>query len=536
MTSTRLADRAVSRLLGLPPPTTRYRVDRGLRVPMRDGIELLADHYAPATDAPRGTILVRGPYGRRFPFSVIYALIYAARGYHVVFQSVRGTSGSGGEFVPMAHEAADAADTVAWLREQPWFTGTFATIGLSYLGFTQWALMSDPPPELAAAVVAVGPHDLHTSTWGTGAFALNDFLGWAFMMAHQEQGARQRLSYQVNVTRRLARAVTQLPLGRAGRALLGGRSRWYESWLHHPDADDPFWAPMRMTAALDRCTVPVLLLTGWQDVFLDQTLDQFAHLRGRGVDVAMTVGPWTHDQMVTRATGITAAETLSWLGGHLGGRPAPRAAVRIVTGGRWVDLPDWPPAARHHRLYPESSGVLSAGAPGAGATASFRFDPADPTPTVGGRLLSRRAGYRDDTALANRGDVLSFTSAPLESDLEIRGNPVVELDYDCSTEYFDVFVRISEVDSRGRSRNVSDGYRRFAGVPTAPIRLDLDPTAHRFAAGSCIRLLLAGGCHPRFARNLGTGEPVFSAQRMVTATHTLRLGPRSALMLPVSDR
>lgn len=90
---------------------------------MRDGVQLVADHYAPATSQPVGTLLVRGPYGRRFPFSLVFARIYAARGYHVVLQSVRGTFGSGGVFEPMVNEAADGADTVAWLREQPWFTG-----------------------------------------------------------------------------------------------------------------------------------------------------------------------------------------------------------------------------------------------------------------------------------------------------------------------------------------------------------------------------------------------------------------------------
>ena len=79
---------------------------------MRDGVQLRADHYEPLTDQPLGTILVRGPYGRAFPFSIIYAQMYAARGYHVVFQSVRGTFGSGGTFEPMVHEADDAADTV----------------------------------------------------------------------------------------------------------------------------------------------------------------------------------------------------------------------------------------------------------------------------------------------------------------------------------------------------------------------------------------------------------------------------------------
>ncbi len=531
----------MSHALALPAPTTDYAVHRGLPVPMRDGVDLRADHYRPLTECPAGTILVRGPYGRAFPFSLVYARIYAARGYHVLFQSVRGTFDSGGTFVPMVHEVSDAADTVGWLRAQPWFTGTFATIGLSYLGFTQWALLSDPPPELAAAVIAVGPHDLYTSTWGSGAFALNDFLGWADMMAHQERGPIRRLTHQLNAARRLRRAVAQVPLGATGRALLGDRSPWYESWLAHPHRADPFWAPMSMTAALDRCTVPVLLLTGWQDVFLDQTIDQFRHLRRRGVDVAMTIGPWTHDQMVTRGTGVTAAETLSWLGGHLAGRyqPPRPGPVRVRPTGRepldWMELPDWPPAPELQVFYLQPDRRIAVSAPAAdSAPATFRYDPADPTPSVGGRLLARRAGYRDDTGLAARPDVLTFTGPPLPTGIRVYGSPLLELDYHCDIPHFDVFARISEVDEHNRSRNVCDGFCRFSTTPTGPLRLELDPMAHHFGTGSRIRVLIAGGSHPRFARNLGTGEPALSGHRMAASTHTLRYGQSSRLILPVS--
>src|ERR1700736_998933 len=111
---------------------------------MRDGVELIADHYEPTTTNGAGTVLVRGPYGRGWPFSVLFAGVYASRGYHVVVQSVRGTFGSDGEFTPMAHEIADGADTAAWLRDQPWFTGSFATVGLSYLGFSPSAPLPGP--------------------------------------------------------------------------------------------------------------------------------------------------------------------------------------------------------------------------------------------------------------------------------------------------------------------------------------------------------------------------------------------------------
>ena len=95
-----------------------------------------------------------------------------------------------------------------------------------------------------------------------------------------------------------------------------------------------------------------------------------------------------------------------------------------------------------------------------------------------------------------------------------------------------MFVRVSEVDAKGRSRNVSDGYRR--GTPTSgTVTIELDAVAHRFRAGSRIRVLVAGGSHPRFARNLGTGEPLVTGRRLRPATHTVHLGDgASRLRLP----
>jgi len=529
--SRRLGDRVTGRLLGLPKPTGGYLVRR-LTVPMRDGVELVADHYAPRRD-PVGTLLVRCPYGRGFPFQQVFARIYAARGYHVLLQSVRGTFGSGGRFTPMAHEVDDGADTVAWLRRQPWFTGSFATVGLSYLGFTQWALLTDPPPELTAAVIAVGPHDFSASSWGTGAFALNDFLGWSDLMARQEGLRRVRLLWG---RRRVRRTAGRLPLGAAGRAMLGRGAPWYESWLAHPDPDDPFWEPLRVSTALDRVQVPVLLFSGWQDLFLPQTLTQYRRLRERGVDVGLTIGPWTHSQMLTTGLRTVCRESLAWLDTHLAGRerPARHPRVRVfVTGAGWVETDEWRPAETEKVLYLHTGRLEEDAPPEGKAPLSFRFDPADPTPTVGGRLLSPDAGYHDDRRLASRDDVLSCTGAVLSRDLVVTGSPVVELVHTSDNPHADVFVRVSEVHADGRSVNVSDGYRRLApGREPGPLRLELDPIAHRFAAGSRIRLLIAGGCHPRYARNLGTDEPPVSGTALRPAVHTVQPGS-SLLRLPV---
>lgn len=532
----RAGDAALGRVLGLPGGTTEYTVDR-VHVPMRDGVHLAADHYAPGASTPAGTLLVRGPYGRAFPFSLAYARLYAARGYHVLLQSVRGTFGSGGDFEPMVNEAADGADTVAWLRQQPWFTGRFATVGVSYLGFTQWALLQDPPPELAAAVITAGPHDFNASVWGTGSFAINDFLGWSDMVAHQEDSARIQLALrQLQGPRKVAEAAGAVPLGAAARALLGAGAPWFESWVEHRDSEDAFWDSLRFLDALDRARVPVLLIGGWQDIFLRQTLQQYAHLRDRGVDVALTMGPWTHSQLLGKALPTSARETLDWLNAHLGGAPLSRPSrVRAcVTGSGWRHLPDWPPATTERALYLRPGGHLGETAPPklkGSAPATFRYDPADPTPTTGGPLLSPDGGYRDDSRLALRDDVLSFTSLTLTHDLYVYGNPVVELARSSDNPHVDLFVRVSEVDARGRSHNVSDGYRRLSGK-AKNVRIELDGIAHRFRAGSRIRVLIAGSWFPRFARNLGADEPLLTGRQSAPAIHAVHYG-RSRLLLPV---
>jgi hypothetical protein len=280
---------------------------------------------------------------------------------------------------------------------------------------------------------------------------------------------------------------------------------------------------------------------GWQDIFLKQTLHQYEHLRRRGVDVALTVGPWTHTQQLSKALATTVADSLDWLDTHLGDAPALRRPSRVrvfVTGQGWRNLPDWPPQTTERALYLRPGRYLDETAPsdlaGVGP-ATFRYDPADPTPTTGGPLLLRNGGYRDDSRLALRDDVLAFTSATLSNDLCVYGSPVVELAHSSDNPHVDLFVRVSEVDAKGRSRNVSDGYRRLGGASktaTKTVRTELDGIAHRFRAGSRIRLLIAGSWFPRYARNLGTDEPLLTGLQSKPAIHSVHYG-RSRLLLPV---
>ena len=120
----------------------------------------------------------------------MYGGLFAEHGYNVLLQSTRGTGGSGGTCEPFTDEAADAQATIAWLREQPWFNGSLATIGASYLGFTQWALANDPPPELKAMVVQVSTDDFYGFLYPGGAFAMEATLTGVAAMLSQDKGFR----------------------------------------------------------------------------------------------------------------------------------------------------------------------------------------------------------------------------------------------------------------------------------------------------------------------------------------------------------
>jgi hypothetical protein len=560
--------RAVARGWSLPPRRNRVAVEYDVEVPMSDGTVLLATHYIPVSVASAATVLVRCPYGRTGVFALQTGQILAERGYHVLLQSVRGTFGSGGDFEPMRHEITDGQDTVAWLRQQSWFEGRLATYGPSYLGFVQWALAMDPPPELVAAVVHVGPHDFSRSAYHNGAFDLYNYVMWSDLVAHQEStGLVRAMARMVTAERRLRRVLDSLPVAARYADVIGREPAWSERWMEHPQASDPFWAPMQCGPALERITAPVLLVGGWQDLFIEQTLEQYRTLAGRGVPVRLLVGPWAHLDLTSQGA-VAVNESIAWLDRYAGpGRSAPERRlpsppehpVRVWVGGegaeQWREIDGWPPpgvAEQRWYLGPsgslrpvEPAGAEPAGAepsgaePAAGRTAaSFRYDPADPTPSPGGAIMAMNAGSRDNRPVERRLDVLVFSSDPLGGPVEILGEVAAEVFLTRDNPYADLFVRLCDVDPRGRSLNVCDGIVRLTDADplTGTVRVSLVGAAHRFGRGHRIRLQVAGGAFPRFARNPGNGQLDATAADLVPTQYDIGLDAAhpSVLLLPVA--
>jgi len=541
--------RWMARLGALPPPRYGVRVRRNLPVPMADGAVLLADLYAPRAAGRFPTILIRSPWGRgweRPPFSLVYAYTagrFAERGFQVLVQSVRERPAETAQHP--ANEAADGRATLAWIGAQPWFDGRLGWWGASYLGHVIWAAAPDAPPFLRAIMPITTSSRWRSFFYEGRLLALDRLLTVGFVTSLAGLPPLRAIAAAGRQRQAVAAAAHHLPVGAADVPLLGAPSPALRELLRHPDSADPYWRPVDHSERVGQVRAAAYLVAGWHDFFLRDALADYARLRAAGARPYLTIGPWSHvDQELS---GFALREGLAWFDQALGQRPAPAddRPVRLLIMGvnEWRALPDWPPPAGERTFFLHPGGRLDPAPPvGPRDAASFRYDPADPPPALGGQLMTGSPGSVDNAPLEARSDVLSYTTAPLEADLEVIGEVRAELFCAFSAAQADIVARLCAVGADGVARNICDGAVRVANASAGTpgdgallAQIALGPTAYRFQKGERVRLLVMGALHPRWARNLGVAEPDATATPAGVVEQTIFQNGDwpSALVLPV---
>ncbi|WP_067829302.1 CocE/NonD family hydrolase [Actinomadura kijaniata] len=530
----------------------RYTVQRDLPVTTPDGVTLLADRYAPpGMREPLPTILVRTPYGRRGPAAVLNGLPFVPFGFQLVVQSARGTFGSGGEFDPLGSEREDGLATVAWLREQPWFDGSFATYGASYLGYSAWALAADAGPELRAMSLQITASSFRDAAYVGGSFALESTLSWTDL-THRQQRRLGLLAAPLVSRRRAVRAARSgRPLSELDVLTGGAPMRFYQDLLKHhaPEVGAEYWYKRDFSGRVRDVEAPVALLGGWYDIFLPWLVKDYLSLRAGGHRPHLTIGPWWHTD--ARHSLVSFRESLAWFRAHLKGETwglrANPVRVYVTRAKEWREYTDWPPPGmRQERWHLHAGGGLGTDGPQRRDPSAYRFDPRDPTPALGGPTLLGSSRPVDNRPLEKRPDVLVFTSPELAEDLDVVGPVAADLFVRSSREHTDFVVRLCDVAPDGVSRNVCEGGLRLdPGRPVADkpvgtegvrrVAIDLWPTGHRFERGHRVRVHVTSGAYPKVAANPGTGEPIATAREMVAAEQEVLHDPDhpSALLLPV---
>ncbi len=541
-----IASRFLADLYKLPKRKCGIVRTRNIRIPMRDGITLATEHFAPKLPGPHPTILMREPYGLS-GFATV-GEIYAERGYNVVLQACRGTDKSGGEFDPFGHEREDGLATIDWIKQQPWYDGRLGTSGPSYLGYAQWAIC-DALPRQAAMAIKVTSAEFKSIVFPGGGLAVGLWLSWIQtvegLKGNQLRTARRMFSG--GIERATLRATMKLPLRNADRRVTGRVVPFWRRWMDEAIGNDAFWQPLDHTHRLGSRTPPVSFTSGWYDFMLDQLLRDYATLVDAGQTPQLTIGPWAHVSPDLQMESVR--QTLDWMDAKLLGDFSQLRAkpVRLWLSGenQWREFDAYPPVEAERQiwhLHPER--VLSQRPVRAAPPDTYTYNPAAPTPAIGGAMFAFvGAGPVDQAQLENRADLLVYTSEPLFNPITILGQVRIALYARSTLPNTDFFVRLSDVDEKGVSTNVCDGFLRKTSSDPAVVddiwklNFRMHAAAHTFRRNHRLRVVVASGAHPRYARNTGTDEALGEATHLMTADIEVFHDPArpSAIHLPVVE-
>ncbi|SNQ46791.1 Cocaine esterase [Frankia canadensis] len=575
-----------------------FRVERDVMVPMRDGVRLAADVWIPDGD-PAPTLLVRIPYGKMTFLTLsptmpgIFGLLDA--GYAVVWQDCRGTFASEGEFTAFVDEPDDGVDTIAWVREQPWCDGNVGMYGPSYMGITQWALASRAPDGLKALAPTTTATDLYAHPWYSEGGAMSWHTVWVWNMRMALLDAQRALAAGRGDPQTLralvgSMAAPQAHLGAlpAEQDLLAKHVPWWSDWLAHPDRDS-FWQELSVGDRADTVTVPALNVGGWFDVYIGSTARTYTQMKAEAGSAEardgqrLIIGPWDHisstgvyhdrrfglgaDPLAADLTGAHVRFFDRWLRGRTDALDG-MAPVRIFVMGidQWRDEQDWPlPDTSYVDYFLDGAGaantaagdgVLHTDPASAEATDTFTYDPANPVPSLGGRMLlpaaANAVGPVDQRPAEARDDVLCFTTPVLDEPIEVTGHVSLVLHVASSARDTDFTGKLVDVHPDGRALYLTDGilrvrYRRSLAEPELlepetvhEITLDLSVTSNVFLPGHRIRLEVSSSNFPRYDRNTNTGAVINTEtfDQAVVATNRVLHGPQhpSRLVLPIIRR
>lgn len=440
-------------------------------IPMRDGVRLYTQIYAPAqAGEPVPIVLLRTPYGtgQLGATRVANALAdVAADGYIFVLQDIRGRFKSERQFVMLRQprdrrdpksidESTDTYDTIEWLMANvPRHNGRVGIAGTSYGAWLAVMGMLDPHPALKAAVPQASPADMWIGDdfRHNGAFRLSYGLEYAYRMESSKEVVSA--SFLIDRHDTYEWYLSLGSLANVNATYLHEKIPTWNDFVNHPDYD-AFWRRQAFAPWLNRVTVPTLNVAGWwdqEDFYGPLKIYELLERHDAAKQNFLVVGPWNHGgwssgegQKLGKIDfgSATAAHyrqnVLARFFAHYlkdkGPVPVGEALTFRTGVNQWVQHDAWPPTrgVAVRRLYFGGGGTLSFNAPAAASAPAFDSyvsDPANPVP-YRPRPITLNRGWttwlvEDQRFVDRRPDVLTWATEPLTGDVVVSGKIVANL-------------------------------------------------------------------------------------------------------------
>jgi putative CocE/NonD family hydrolase len=500
-----------------PASEPRFAVDVALdvRIPARDGVELSANVWRPATDERVPAVLEMIPYGKdnwRRSADQARGEWFAARGYALCRVDVRGTGSSFGVALDeyTAQETRDGVDAVAWLAEQAWCTGSVGMWGISYGAFTAIQVAKERPAALKAIVPVMGTDDRY----------LDDvhYRGGCVTVSELSQYAVSQVAMNAMPPEA---AFREDAWRREWLERLEATPPWLFTWLRH-QVDGPYWRQGSLAPDYDAIEAAVFNVGGWHDSYVDPAFRMQARCAAPSHTL---VGPWHHSWPNDAEPGPTLDdlhEVVRFFDRHLRGLDngwdaeppivwferdfgMPEAFPRELPG-RWRAATAYPHPSRTTQVLACGDGTL-------GDQPEAGVDVFHHRPTTGMRgALSWGAGARPNGLARDlRRDEdagPTYTSAPLDEALHVLGVPEVVVHVEVDAPVATLTVRLSDVAPNGSVALVSAGvlnltHRRSHASPeplipgeVAEVRVPLRTAGYRWAPGHRVRVAVSSQLWP----------------------------------------
>ena len=575
-------------------------------VRMSDGASLWTSVYFPrGTTGPLPTILVRTPYSFAFEAGESDLLgHFLKHGYAVVMQEERGRFWSEGRYALLAGARDDGYDTIDWIAKQPWSNGKVGTYGCSSSGDNQVLLMTRPHPAHRAAITmssgsavgALGPFHEQGLFYRGGAIQLL----WGAWFAALGQRDFPKFPPGISVANRDSLASTALaghwmedmsalaskptdlgalPVSGIGDAPGGQTTDWDDFVRRKPN--DAAWSTMHLLGPNDKIGVPGLWVMSAHDLGVSPQLVAFEHaigagaVRGIGEQQRAIISPLGHCSAQTETQQTLDGERpigdarfpyaevfTRWFDERLRTEPSlpspmPRMQVYLPGANRWERFDSWPVKSASTRFYLSSNagantslgdGRLTRKRPGGRSEDKFKYDPADPVPSVGGdMLLSGLPGAFDHAGVEERKDILVYRSAPLTTALTVIGLVDVQLEVSSDAPDTDFTAHLLDVASDGKAYVLNgsiqrarwrDGYdHEVRMLPGEVYKLRVGPffVTNRFLPGHRLALEVSSSSVPRYERNMNTGGANFDEVQGRPAINSVHVGGDHAsfITLPI---
>jgi uncharacterized protein len=513
----------------LSQPTFAMAEDDDVLVPMRDGVNLLADVHRPAQPGRYPVLIAASPYPRQIqnigaPAGFIEAGasdFFVPRGYVHVIANCRGTGGSGGTFGFFdSQERHDMYDLVEWAAQQPWSDGNVGMVGISYFAGTQMEAAVEKPPHLKAIMPIAGTFDLYESATHHGMVSSGFLTPFLFMIGmtsgHTNKLWRSKLIDAIRTILLTPRIHKKFEMANGEAAIAGLKvllklhhdpHPWDDLWraiaAEHPFRD-AWWEDRNLLPLLERIEVPVYMGCDWMNVPLHlphtfwayERITNSKHLRVAMMGEHGLAWPWESLHI----------EALAWFDQWLKGQDTgilegPRFRYVIPEAEGWRTTDTWPiPEAKSHTYALRADG-------------GFGEDEGEPGSrtymNLGGGLNRPRPSETDPPSF------LQWTTPPLTHDLDLVGPIELQLDAACTAPDTAFIAILQDVDEEGKAAYITAGELRAAlrqldevaskpGAPVLPCisfvpvpigervtyRIPLVPSARHLRAGHKLRLWL----------------------------------------------